>query len=232
MRYSGKPCMWYSEKSFAFPSSRAPVYKGLIRPILTAEKTNEEGRDLILRKIGSGHGHLHIYASQSPPKWPTRKFVRRNVSCLTTSYVPTHHSRIRIRHPHHQHQRGQGIACYTEYYSTCSTTIYYSKYSINTDWRMKKVGITNLGGANSPTFVEIGGTSYMNFRFTWTCILSSRIASFHWIRWLIYHFCRSSSTIGVGIPLMTVVYFTPFNSVIAYAASSFRFLPRHYTNWL
>ena len=78
----GKPCLWYGEDPVVLPSSSARAHKGLLRPLLK-ERTFEDWKDLIRRKMGSGDGNLHIYVSQPPPPWSTQNLVRRNEFSLS-----------------------------------------------------------------------------------------------------------------------------------------------------
>ena len=78
--------MWHGEDTFALPRSSAQAHKGPLRPILL-ERTFEDWRDLIRRKMGSGDGNLHIYASQTPPSWSTRNLVRRNEPSLSILHI-------------------------------------------------------------------------------------------------------------------------------------------------
>lgn len=41
-----------------------------------------------------------------------------------------------------------------------STAIHFSKYSVVVGWKMKTIGISDIGGESSPIFVEDGDISY------------------------------------------------------------------------
>ena len=155
----GKPCLWHREDPFVLPSSSAQARKDLsLRPILV-ERTFEDWRDLIRRKMGSGDGDLHIYANQTSLSW--RNLVRRNEPGPRILHVQINF-RNRTRH-RRQHQSGQGITWYTtNFRATFSTTTHSSKYSITADWKMTNFGIINLDGASSPMFVENGANSSTN----------------------------------------------------------------------
>jgi len=136
----------------ALPSSSAQAHKGLLRPTLVETKL-AKWRDIIRGKLGSGGGNLRKYASQTSPSWSTQNLVRRNEPALTFS-CPCNNFR---KMTYHQHQSGQGIACYTTNFRAApSTTTRSLKYSITADWKMTNFGITNFGGASSPMFVENG----------------------------------------------------------------------------
>ena len=152
-----------------FSVSRPPVYPRPLWPISVsnpkAEWTCEDWRDLIYRMIGHDNDDLCIFATYRPSltetACPSVSYLEHSSRVRHVSHAPLRH---RFCHPLCQNPSDQGtIYCIRT--PICSMAIYSLQYSTTTVWTTK-IGITNSGGASSPTSVENGGASYTNHSST------------------------------------------------------------------
>jgi hypothetical protein len=152
----GMPCLWHWNGPFAFDFTFSNILDSLPDP--TAERNYAYGRNLFRRRLCSSNNDLYIHTGRWYPM-STSESVRRGKIARVLCALTMHRLRHRSCHLQRQHSNDQDTACCTQLLMRL-IVIYSFKYSIAIDWKTKKIGISNLGGASSPMYAENGGTSY------------------------------------------------------------------------
>ena len=140
-----------------------------LSPILTTP-LDEAFEDWTALCRSSHSMDMHVYSLRTSPESMQSGVCSRVSKFSDTSCKRSHRIYLRLL----QFPLAVNIVCYTQP-SICWRMIYSWEYSTSTDWPTK-LGMSDLGGANSLMFVEDGVTLYTLRHSIWECIFYARMA--------------------------------------------------------